>query len=135
MQRLNASHRFRQTQLLHSETLVLKMRIMLMEKQLSHCSARLAPTLRQVSNDVVRVRTSSNALCTDEQWRSFAGQLHGGRSILKASLPLCKARKESGIVYKRPAKVSAKRKPTAFTLKRVSSLKTAGVKKKPARKS
>ena len=128
-------HRFRQTQLLHSETLVLKMRIMLLEKQLSHCSARLAPTLRQVSNDVVRVRTSSNPLFTDVEWGRFVGQLDGGRAVSKASPPLQKARKESGIVYKRPAKVSAKRKPTAFTLKRVSSLKTAGVKKKPTRKS
>ena len=114
---------------------MLKMRIMLMEKQLSHCSARLAPTLRQVGNGVVRVRTSSNPLFTDVEWERFVGQLHGGRAVLKASLPLQKARQESGIVYKRPAHKTAKRKPTAFTLRRVSSLKTAGVKKRPARKS
>jgi len=130
---------FRQTQHIHEPVLQIKLRVLLMAKQMPHLSALCDHTLRQLPAAIVSARVTSQPLMTEQQWQDWCEEL-GIDFIQKADVPLSKARNASCGLYKRPARPSdrtrPKRKRTPFTLDRRGTLRTGGVnrhiRKRPA---
>jgi len=133
---------FRQTQVIHESTVLLKFRIMVLAKQTPHVNALFFPTIRQLPSCVVASRSLSKPLWTRREWNTWCDQLSENKKG-KAVLPLNIMRKESQIELaqtcdafrKRPARSdnrNFKRKRTPFTLRRQGSLVLGGVKRKPS---
>ena len=133
---------FRQTQVIHESTVLLKFRIMVLAKQTPHVNALFHPTIRQMPSGVVASRSLSKPLWTTNTWNAWCEKL-GENNRGKAELPLTIMRKESQIELaqtcsafrKRPARSDnrdCKRKRTPFTLKRQGSLILGGVRRKPS---
>ncbi len=127
---------FRQTQHMHQSTLRLKLRCILMAKQLVHSLALYNPTIRQMAASMVLSRVVTRPLWTTRTWAAWCGEAkrHDGLP-LKATTPLAAARQREQLavrqsVMRRPAGSIVHRRPrkrTPLTLKREGSLIVGGV--------
>ena len=127
---------FRQTQQMYQDTLRLKLACLSIGKLLAHNAALYSPTTRQMSANMVLTRVCTRPLWTDAEWQAWCDPLYHASVVQKAHIPLTgnKIAQKAIVrnwVCKRPVTV-AKAKPrkrTPFTLERVGSFITGGVKR------
>ena len=119
---------FRETQIIHESTVILKFEIMKDGKQIPHVSSMCNPTLRQMRSNVTAARTLTKSLWTvpeSYQWCDQLSETETGKAVI----PLFAQRQADRVpMKKRPARPV--RKVTVFTLKRRGSLVVGGVKNK-----
>ena len=124
---------FAHSRLLHQSTMELKLRVFQLYKLMAHFVSMRRPTTRQMAPKRVVAAAAMKPLFTPKAWKQWCDELgRDGVGQQKADLPLLSKRtQQSSIVRqalkKKPAKkVVSLKKRTAFTLKRVSGLVTAG---------
>ena len=130
---------FRQTRQVHQSTLRLKLRVLGAAKLLAHDSAMHATTSRQMPASQVLARVAARPLFDAPAWRSRCLASGSGSALCKAAVPICDRRRLEGKqvcawklqVHKRPAAAQhdpVPRKRTAFSRKRIGSVRSGGVK-------
>ncbi len=132
---------------IHRSTLAIKLQCLLIGKLMTHDAALYTPTTRQMTSSMVMARIAVNPLFSRASWSAWCGtQRASGHIVRKADLPHARqavhdraavrasvlkrrvAPSRSGVL-RRPAGAAPKRKRDPFTLKRVGSLITGGVKR------
>ena len=117
---------------LHQSTSRMKLEIMQFGKILTHHVASCFPTVQQTSESVLLARAVCKEIWTDAEWRKCC-------SLVKAMVPLHRSRQEEAKKVKdwknsTATKVRKKAlKRTVHSIKRMHSLRSAGVKAKALR--
>ena len=129
----------RSINVMHRSTLALKLQYFMYIKTLQHFLSNEFPMSRVVSASMMLGRALHESIWSDQDWSAWCAEQHTAGGQSKATLPLTKSRRgEADVVkhwvMKKPATRRTKTKDrkgrvTPVSVKRIHTLRTAGVKR------
>ena len=124
---------------MHRSTLALKLQYFMYIKTLQHFLSNEFPMSRVVSASMMLGRALHESIWSDQDWSAWCAEQHTAGGQSKATLPLTKSRRREADVVKhwvmkkpatrRTKTKDRKRRVTPLSVKRIHTLRTAGVKR------